>query len=63
MRLGCRSLLGQEMKQEPNQNPERSDQQECEHQALGKAQTNGRIRRVPGYVRRSIRSIELFKPG
>jgi hypothetical protein len=36
-----RRLLGQEMKQESNHNPEGRDQQKREQQTLGKAQTNG----------------------
>jgi hypothetical protein len=42
-----RRLLGQEMKQESNHNPEGRDQQKREQQTFGKAQTDGRIRRVP----------------
>ena len=56
-------LLGQEMKQESNRNPEGRDQQKREQQTLGKAQTNGRIGRVPGHVGGAVRSIELFQPG
>ena len=56
-------LLGQEMKQESNHNPEERDQQKREQQAFGKAQTDGRIRRVPSPVGGAVRSIELFQPG
>ena len=58
-----RRLFGQEMKQESNHNPEGHDQQKREQQTFGKAQTDGRIRRVPGYVGGAVRSIELFQPG
>lgn len=58
-----RRLFGQEMKQESNQNPEGRDQQKRKQQTLGKTQTNGRIRRVPGRVGGAVRSVELFKPG
>ena len=58
-----RRLFGQEMKQESNHNPEGRDQQKREQQTFGKAQADGRIRRVPGHVRGAVRSIELFQPG